>query len=229
MFAVGLVEPEDDMRVTNPPSNPELLNGLADYFVESNYDLKALLQLMCTSSVYRFSADANSQNQGDSQSYARYYPKRLQAEILLDALDTVTQTSTAFDGLPANTKAVSLPDTSFPSYFLDVFGKPESTTACECERSGEATLAQSLHLLNSKEVQAKLRDDTGRVAALATSSDSLEVRITQLYWIALSRQPVDAELVAAKNYLEFRQDRIKEAFEDLVWSIVNTKEFLFNH
>ncbi len=154
-FAVGLVEPEDDMRVTNPATNPELLDGLAETFTRTDYDLRGLLRLICTSTTYRLSSDASENNRSDN-SYSRYYPKRHQAEVMLDAVDQLLQTHTHFDGMPAETRAVSLPDTNFSSYFLDVFGKPDSATACECERTQEATLAQSLHLLNSKEIQAKL-------------------------------------------------------------------------
>lgn len=227
-FAVGMVEPEDDMRVTNPASNPELLDGLAEYFVEHDYDLRALLQLICTSTTYRLHSEANAHNLND-QSYARYYPKRLQAEVLLDAVDQVLLTHTPFAGLPAETRAVSLPDNSYASYFLDVFGKPDATTACECERSQEATLAQSLHLLNSKEMQAKLASDSGLAASLAASSDPLANKVEQLYLAALSRRPTSAESATAQAYIAQRADQPRTAYEDLVWAILNSKEFLFNH
>jgi hypothetical protein len=227
-FATGLVEPEDDMRVTNPPTNPELLDGLAEYFVESGYDIKALLRLICCSSVYRLSSDANEHNLND-HSYARYYPKRLQAEVLLDAVDQVLMTNTSFAGMPADTRAVSLPDTNFSSYFLDVFGKPEATTACECERSQEATLAQSLHLLNSKEIQAKLSSDSSLPASMAASSDSAERKIEQLYLAALSRTPTEGEMQTAVEYLASKASEPRLAYEDLVWAILNSKEFIFNH
>ena len=227
-FAVGLVEPEDDMRVTNPASNPELLDGLAEYFVDSGYDMRSLLRLICTSTTYRLSSDANEYNLND-HSYARYYPKRLQAEVLLDAVDQVLQTHTTFDGVPPNTRAVSLPDNRFSSYFLDVFGKPDSTTACECERSQEATLAQSLHLLNSKEMQTKLASDDGLAASLAASSDPIEHKIEQLYLVALSRPATAAEIETASRYVLGKPDAARQAYEDLVWAVLNSKEFLFNH
>jgi hypothetical protein len=227
-FAVGLVEPEDDMRVTNPASNPELLDGLAQEFVDHQYDLRHLLRLICTSTTYRIRSEANEHNLRD-QSYARYYPKRLQAEVLLDAVDQVLLTHTSFTGVPAETRAVSLPDNSFSSYFLDVFGKPDSTTACECERSQEATLAQSLHLLNSKEIQTKLSSDSSLPASLAASSDTLEQKIKQLYLAALSRLPTPSEVETASQYLTRQADQPRAAYEDLVWAILNSKEFLFNH
>jgi hypothetical protein len=227
-FAVGLVEPEDDMRVTNPASNPELLDGLAEYFSDSGYNLRSLLRLICTSTTYRLSSDANDYNL-NNQSYARYYPKRLQAEVLLDAVDQVLLTHTTFEGVPPQTRAVSLPDNRFSSYFLDVFGKPDSTSACECERSQEATLAQSLHLLNSKEMQAKLASDDGLAASLAASSDPLEHKIEQLYLAALSRSATDSEIQAASAYILAKPDAPRPAYEDLVWAVLNSKEFLFNH
>ncbi|MCA9133987.1 MAG: DUF1549 domain-containing protein, partial [Planctomycetales bacterium] len=227
-FAVGLVEPEDDMRATNPPTNPQLLDQLAEAFVHSGYDQRALLRLICTSTVYRLSSDPNAHNLHD-HSYARFYPKRLSAEVLLDAVDQVLMTHTAFEGMPPETRAVSLPDAGFQSYFLDVFGKPAGTTACECERSQEATLAQSLHLINSKEVQAKLSSDSSLPASLAASSDPVEQKIEQLYLAALSRLPTADELQAASEYLARKADQPRPAYEDLVWAILNSKEFIFNH
>lgn len=228
-MGTGLVEPEDDMRITNPPSNQELMDGLADEFIRSGYDLKQLIRTICTSSVYRLSSDANEHNLGDSSSYSRYYPKRLQAEVLLDAIDSTVMTNTAFDALPQGTRAVQLPDTGFASYFLDTFGRPGGATSCECERLNEATLAQSLHLLNSKEIQAKLTSDSGRAAAMNASSQSPAELIHELYLAAFSRPATAAEIEATTNYLAQRSENKRQAFEDIVWAVINSKEFLFNH
>lgn len=225
----GLVEPEDDMRVTNPPTNSELLDGLAQHFVQSGYDLKNLLRTICTSSTYRLSSDANQYNLRDTTGYSRYYPKRLQAEVLLDAIDQVMMTSTAFAPLPAGTRAVQLPDTGFGSYFLDVFGRPAGTTACECERTGEASLAQSLHLLNSKEIQSKLTQDAGRSASMQASSQPLSTLVDELYLAALSRPATASEQQTVADYLATRENARRQAFEDLIWAVINSKEFLFNH
>ncbi len=229
-FERGLVEPEDDLRVTNPPANPALLDGLAKHFADTNYDLKGLIKLICTSTTYRFSSEASDQNLADQSSYSRYYPKRLQAEVLLDAIDQVVGSTTAFEGMPTGTRAVSLPDTSFNSYFLTVFGRPDSASACECERTQEATLAQSLHLLNSTEVQAKLASDQSMPAKLASdSSVDHPSHLRELYLRAFSRQPTDDELQIALGYIERKKANLREAYEDLVWALINSKEFVFNH
>ena len=240
-FNRGLIEPEDDMRETNPPSNPELLNALAKSFIESGYDLKQLIRTITRSTTYQLSAVPNGHNAVDRQNFSRYYPKRLQAEVLLDAVNTVLNAKSSFDGLPAGTRATALPDNSFnsTSYFLTVFGRPEGSSACECERTQESSLAQSLHLLNAPDIQKSLTDDKGRAAQLAAdTSRSDEAKLTEIYqWVA-SRQPspqqvklglehlarhtagkTGAELVTAK----------RQAYEDLLWALINTKEFLFNH
>ncbi|MFO1497524.1 MAG: DUF1549 and DUF1553 domain-containing protein [Verrucomicrobiota bacterium] len=238
-FGRGLVEPEDDMRETNPPANPELLEGLAAHFVKTGYNLKELVRVICQSRTYQLSAVPNAFNQADRQNFSRFYPKRLTAEVLLDAIDQVTGEDGKFEGLPPGTTAVRLPDNSFnaSSYFLTVFGRPEASSACECERSQDASLAQSLHLLNSKEIQEKVSAKTGRAAAWASdTSQNDQARIRELYLWAYGRRPDDTELNLAGNHLYKKTSGAKdmtlarrEAFEDLLWALINTKEFLFNH
>ena len=224
----GLVEPEDDMRVTNPPSNPELLSAMAKELVNSGYDMKALIRLICNSKSYQSSNQANEHNLADKRSYSRFYPKRLTAEVLLDAVDQVCLTQTSFAGMPNGTKAIQLPDSGFNNYFLTVFGQPLATTACECERMQEANLAQSLHLLNSDEMQKKLSADSGRGAILAKDSRGDDEKVTELYLIALGRSPKKSELQAALHYLTSNK-RKRLAYEDLIWTLMNSKEFMFNH
>ncbi|MBY0459688.1 MAG: DUF1549 domain-containing protein, partial [Gemmataceae bacterium] len=148
-FGRGIVDPLDDMRVTNPPSNPELLDALAQNLVDNKYSLKALVKTICKSRTYQLSAEPNEFNTSDKQSFARYYPKRLQAEVLFDAVAKLTDSPTTFPGLPndkfAPNRAIMLPDESFASYFLDVTGRPQRISACECERVNEASLAMTLH------------------------------------------------------------------------------------
>jgi hypothetical protein len=232
-FGRGLVEPEDDMRVTNPPSNPELLDALARHFQTHGYDLKDLVRTICLSQTYQLSAEPNAYNAQDRQSFARFYPRRLAAEVLLDGIDQVAMTHSYFGGAPAlppDLRAVQLPHDPFPgSYFLQIFGMPEGTTACECERSSSANLAQSLHLFNSDEVRGKLASPTGRAAALAADKTrSPEEKVRELYLLAYSRPPGPRPLALALDHLSRAKDE-RAALEDILWALLNTKEFLFNH
>ena len=225
------MDPEDDLRVTNPATNPELLDALSQHFIKSKFDLKDLVRTICKSRSYQLSAEPNEFNGRDKQNFSRYYPKRLNAEVLLDALDAVAASSTSFAGLPAGTRAVQIPDNGVNSYFLTVFGKPEAASACECERSTDASLAQSLHLLNSQEIQTKLSSATSRPATLAKDAgQSLKEKIRNLYLTAFSREPSAEELATAEAYIGRADDKQKQlAYEDILWALLNTKEFLFNH
>ena len=222
----GLVEPEDDLRVTNPPTNPELLDALAKSFTDSKYDIKKLVRTICLSNIYCQSAIPNEHNADDRQNHARFKPRHLQAEVFLDAIDDLTQVRTAFKGMPAGTRAVQLPDNQVDSYFLSVFGRPDFSSACECERSGDANLAQSLHLVNSKDLLVKI--GKGRAGKLAKETRPHAERVRELYLIAFSREPSVAELGQIVTFIERRGDALS-AYEDIIWSIINTKEFMFNH
>ncbi len=229
-FSRGIVEPEDDMRATNPPSNPELLEGLSRHFIESGFDLKELVRTICRSRTYQLSALPNDYNASDKQNFSRYYPRRLSAEVLYDAFHQVTDTSEAFGGVPAGTRAMQLADASNATYFLQVFGQPRGDTACECERSTDANLAQSLHLLNGREIQDKIARDNARTARLATDANrSPEERVREIYRWVFAREPAADELDVAVGYLKRHADNPRRGFEDIVWALINTKEFQFNH
>ncbi len=227
-FGRGIVEPLDDMRLTNPPSNPELLDALAQEFVNSGYDLKHLVRMICTSRLYSLSSVPNPYNAQDTQSFARYFPKRMQAEVLLDAISFVSGTPTDFGGLPRGTRAIELPDESVRSTFLETFGRPARDTACECERVTDASLGQSLMLLNSADVQGKLASGSGRAAELAKTDGPADAKkVENLFWAAFGRGPSSGELATAVQHLESNQDDRKSAFEDIIWALVNAKEFQF--
>jgi hypothetical protein len=229
-FGRGLVDPEDDMRVTNPATNPALLDSLAKDFIDHKFDLKHLVRTITNSQVYQLSAEPNEWNRDDKQNFSRYYPKRLNAEVLLDSIDQLAGTNSNFGQIPVGTRAVQLPDNGFNSYFLTVFGKPESSSACECERSGEANLAQSLHLLNSGEIQGKLTAGNGRAALMsADKAREHSAKLRELYLLAFSREPAPEELTIALGHIQKNAETPARAYEDIVWALINTKEFLFNH
>jgi hypothetical protein len=231
-FGRGIVDPLDDMRVTNPPSNPELLDALAQNLIDNKYSLKSLIKTICKSHTYQLSSLPNDFNKHDKQTYARYYPKRLQAEVLLDAVCQVTASPTQFGGLPtdqhAPNRAIMLPDESFASYFLDVFGRPQRISACECERVSEANLAQALHLLNSDEVQQKLNRGDGRADKLAKDTRQDNQKVEELFLWAFARKPSAEDMKSALDHIAKHEKNKRVAYENIIWALLNTKEFIFN-
>ncbi len=231
-FGRGIVDPLDDMRITNPPSNPELLEALAQNLIDNGYSLKALIKTICKSRTYQLSSEPNEFNQGDKQSFARYYPKRLQAEVLFDAVAKLTDSPTSFPGLPTDTfapnRAIMLPDESFASYFLDVSGRPQRISACECERVNEASLAMTLHLLNSQEVQDKIARPGGRADRLAKDPRPDAEKVTELFLIATGQKPSAEKLKLALEHIAKHEKNKKLAYENIIWALLNTKAFLFN-
>ncbi|MFZ4593150.1 MAG: DUF1553 domain-containing protein [Verrucomicrobiaceae bacterium] len=241
-FKRGLVEPEDDLRDTNPPTNPDLFDALAKTFIDSGYDLKALVRVITQSHTYQLSSEPNEHNMVDRQAFSHFYPKRMTAEVLLDSIDMVTGSKTDFADLPPGTRAVSLPDNSYnkASPFLKVFGRPEGASVCECERVQSASLAQSLHLMNASDVKAKLTASGGRAELLTKAEVSEPKRIRELYLAAFAREPDAEEIrIAESHLLQPRTDAAgkpldsqrakRNGYEDLLWALLNTKEFLYNH
>ena len=241
-FRRGLIEPEDDIRDSNPPTNPELLAALEKHFVDSGFDLKGLVRLMTQSSAYQLSSAPNEANIVDQQNYSRYYPRRLQAEVLLDAIDDLSGAKTDFPNLPQGTRAIALPDNSYntASPFLRVFGRPENESVCECERGQSSSLAQSLHLMNAGDIRGKLASGGGKADQLSKSAQPVEDRVRELYLQAFSRYPRPSELQTAVEYLTAPQtdaagtpvdstQPTSESLQDLIWALMNTREFMFNH
>lgn len=223
----GIVDPEDDLRVTNPPSNPELLDALSKHFLDHKFDLKDLVRTICKSSVYQLSSEPTDANRADIQNFSSFYPRRLTAEVLYDAVNAVAETPSNFGTIPQGTTAVQLPDNGFNNYFLQVFGKPEAESACECERSPEANLSQSLHLLNSNDVQGRLQSGQGRAARFARETDRpAEEKVIELYVAAMGRRPTDAEVQFITARLPDYQNP-QQAWEDVIWALLNAREFQF--
>ena len=228
-FAVGLVEPVDDLRATNPPSNAPLLEALAGEFVRSGHDLRHVMKLIVTSRSYQLASDTTAGNANDSRFHSHYYPRRLSAEVLADAIAKATGVPDAFAGAPEGTRAIQLPGPQADSYFLATFGRSDRVTACACERSGDVTLPQLLHLQNSEAILGKIRSDSGSRARLlradgAASGASL---VEGLFLATVSRLPDGEERAAVDAALD-GADR-DEAAADLFWALLNSKEFTFNH
>jgi hypothetical protein len=223
----GLVDPVDDLRATNPPSNPELLDALAKDLIAHKYDIKNLLRTICRSRTYQLSSVPNDFNRDDRQNHARYYARRLPAEVLLDALDQACGTKTEFNKVRQGARAVDLPHEGFDSFFLSVFDRPARTSACECARGSGATLTQVLHLANSPEVEDKIAAEGGRIARLIESKVEPERAVEEIYLSALARLPTAPERKAVAELFAGRE--AKEALEDLLWTLLNSRELLFNH
>ncbi len=224
----GLVEPIDDMRETNPPSNPELLDALAKDFVKSKLDVKHVLRTICNSRTYQLSSEPNEHNQHDRQNHARHYARRMIAEVLHDAIDQTTGTRTTFSKMSKNARAVDLPHEGFGSYFLDVFDRPPRSSACECARSASANLPQVLHLSMSPEIERKISHGKGRVAQLVERKTAANDAVADLYLAAFSRMPTMGERDRAVKYIQEQSD-IRRGLEDLCWALMNTREFMYNH
>jgi len=224
----GIVEPVDDVRLTNPPTNPALLDALSQHFRDSGFDYRRLVKTILMSATYQRSPDVNRTNERDEQNYSRYLFKQLEAEVMLDAISQVTGRMEKFEGVPAGSRAIELWDSSVPNYFLKVFGRPVRATACECERVSEPTISQVLHVLNSPEIQKKLSHQDGRIRSIAVDFADNKKAVQEIYLTCFARYPTSDELAAAVEYLEQADDR-QTGLEDVAWSVMNSLEFLFNH
>ena len=226
-FGRGLIEPIDDIRETNPPTNPELMAALADHMRDAKFDLKAFTRTLLTSELYQRSGDTNAANASDQQNFSHFLQKTLPAEVLLDAISQSTSVPEEFNGWPEGYRAIQVWDNRMPSYFFSIFGRPVRATVCECERGSEPSIAQALHLLNAPEITAKIGHRHGRVRRLAASDKSAVEIIDELYLSTLSRLPVEAEQTLMLQ--AFASLDRRAAAEDVLWALLNSKEFVFNH
>ena len=228
-FGTGLVEPVDDLRPSNPPTNGEAWTLLNTEFRKANFDLRHIMRLILTSRAYALSSQTQPGNETETRFYSHYYARRLPAEVLSDAIATATGVPTKYDGYPLGLRAIQLPDAQVGSYFLSLFGRSDRVTACACERKGEVTLPQLLHLHNGDDMQRQITAGDGRLAAILKEPDN-RVAVDVLFEFTMQRKATDAEFAAVQPQLASNSpEQRTAAFTDLFWALLNTKEFAFNH
>ena len=225
-LGLGLVEPIDDLRMTNPPSNEPLMAALGVHLIDAKFDLKQFTKTILMSQTYQLSSITNEGNFDDRQHFSHARPKALPAEVLLDALSQVTGVPEKFNGWPEGYRSIQVWDNRMPSYFFRVFGRPVRASVCECERSNEPSISQALHLLNSPEINEKITHRRGVSRQLANSAMSIDDILDEIYLSTLSRYPSADERTLLQGV--FTASDRQAAVEDVFWSVLNTKEFLFN-
>jgi hypothetical protein len=226
----GLVEPLDDVRATNPASNPHLLDALAADFVKHKYDLKHVLRTIMNSRAYQLSSTKIPGNEADAANvhYTRFTVRRLTAEQMADALDFATGTREKYPGMPLGTRAIQLPDSGVKSYLLDVFGRPPRQITCECERTTQPNIAQALHLLNGDALNKKIANAGGRIETLLKAKKTNEQIVEELFLVTLSRMPNQDEIDRAGRWIREASSQ-REGLQDVLWVLLNSREFTFNH
>jgi hypothetical protein len=242
-FGIGLVNPVDDLRATNPASNEKLLDALAAFTVEHDYDLKSLMRLILLSETYRRGSQVMPENAGDRLWFARAYPTRLMAEVLSDAISDVTGVRDRYteialndgstqkvDAYNAQTRALELTDSAVKNYFLETFGRNDREITCECERSNQPSLVQVLHLSNGSTLNEKLADTHGYLTQLLATEPTDDAILEDAWLRALSRFPTDEEKKPFLEMLTAASTEEKRAvIEDVYWSLLTSREFLFRH
>jgi YD repeat-containing protein len=228
LLGKGIVDPVDDFRDSNPSSNDELLNALARDFAANKFDMKHLVRTIMKSRTYQLSAQPNESNRDDSKYFSHAVTKLLTAEQLLDAICDFTAMPEKFAGMPSGTRAIQLPDGEVNHPFLKTFGQPARELACECERESDGNLAQALQLINGPTVNEKVRNASNRLGTLLNAKLSEEQILTEIYFAALARPPFEDEKTIALGHVAKGADK-RKAWEDVVWAVLNTREFLFRH
>ena len=228
-FSRGIIDPVDDLRTTNPPINPELLDALTKDFIEHRFDVRHLMRRIVTSQTYQRSSLANDSNRHDTLNFSHAIPRRISAEALLDSLVQATGVRENFGGAPAGFSAAQLPDAEINSDFLALFGKPQRADACECERDGDSNMLQALHLINGQSILRRVTDPNGRVAQLLKQNPPLsnDQLIEELYLWSLARRPTANEVeVAKKHFANYGDQQRTEAAQDLNWGLLNSRDFV---
>jgi Protein of unknown function (DUF1553) len=226
-FGRGIVEPVDDIRVSNPPSNPELFKALGDKLVEYNYDFKRLVRDICNSQTYQRSAERNESNMTDERNFAHGNVRRMQAEMLLDCISQVTSTKDKFRGLPVGSRAVQVADGGTSTYFLTTFGRTPRETVCACDVKMEPNLSQALHLINGDTVQGKIAQG-GLIKQMLDAGKTPPQVIELLTIRSLGRRPTPTEMERLGAIVASAESP-QAGLEDVFWAMLNSREFIFNH
>ena len=228
-FGRGIVHPVDDFRSSNPPVNPDILDALAYDFSDNGYDLKFLMRRIMESRLYQLSSTPNETNLQDTRSFSRFYRRRLSAENLEDIIEQVTGSSNEHLNLRTGARKVELWTTKMESPLLESFGLPNSSENCPCERDNRSSIIQALHLMNSNDLQLQLADKNGRAAKLVKAGLSPIEIVNELYLMLYSRWPTDEEKAIAVKAIKYNKNNLQKGVEDLMWALINTVEFVFNH
>jgi hypothetical protein len=228
LMGKGIVDPVDDFRESNPSANDELLVALAQDFAKSGYDFRHLVRTIMNSKTYQLSAQPTKDNQEDGKYFSHASTRLLTAEQLLDSICAITEVPEKFAGLPLGTRATQLPDTEINNLFLKTFGQPARELACECERESDSNLAQALQLINGPTINEKIRNTSNRIARLMKEAKSDKLILDDLYLATLSRMPTAEDYKVANDHLAKSKEK-RQAWEDLQWALINSKEFLFRH
>jgi hypothetical protein len=228
-FHRGIIEPVDDVRSTNPPINPALLDALTKDFVDHKFDIRHLMRQIVMSRAYQRSSVATASNRHDDLNFSRSIPRRVPAEALLDSLVQATGVPENFGGAPGGFRAAQLPDANITSDFLRLFGKPQRMDACECERDNTSNLLQALHFINGASILNRVQAPNGRPALLLRAKLDDKQLVEELYMWALSRRPRAAEAKVGLEFLKTYGAKRDEAAQDLMWALLNSKDFLLSH
>jgi hypothetical protein len=230
-FSKGIVDPVDDFRLSNPPANPELLDALAKELVRAKYDMKELMRTILNSHLYQLSSAPNETNAADTRNFSRFYRRRFGAEMMADAMSDVTGVPSKFQGLAYGARADQSWTYKIDSRTMDAFGRPNSSTDCPCERNAKPAIGQSLHLMNSEELHRKLINtgESSRVQRLATGKDTPREIVTELYLACYGRPPEEEEITVASAAFMGDAAARRRATEDVLWALMNSAEFVFNH
>jgi hypothetical protein len=224
----GIIEPVDDVRISNPAVNPELLEALGQKFTSYNYDFKRLVRDICTSRTYQLASETNETNASDDRNFSHAAIRRVRSEVMLDMICQVTETREKFKGLPLGSRAVEIADGSTTNYFLTTFGRATRETVCSCEVSMAPNLSQALSLINGDTVQGKIAAG-GVVRKMIEAKKKPEEIISDLYLRTLNRAPTADERTKLIGFIGDKPQEQQKGLEDLLWALLNSQEFMFNH